>query len=347
MNAFRNLNGAMKKKKYYSRTEFESPASSTVEPIASRYANGEYRLVNVFVEGYDDVAFWRGIFDDYETDRLKFEISVPPRKDLAKGKRVLLDMIPQSGPNLLLCMDSDFDYLFNGNTEQSRLVNESPYVFHTYAYATENYLCHPPSLHRVCAKATKNDTLIFDFEAFLKEYSRIIHPLFLWYAYSAMRKSERIFSLIDFRTSVRLNYLDMNDNGQPTLSWLQRQVDKRLLTLEHNNPDWISPVNQFGEQIARFGATSSNIYYFMQGHTLLDNVIITLLRTVCDRLRDMTIQRINTGTKQGIALKNELSNYNNALRNVREILLDNEHYKDCFLYLQLRSDIERYIATLE
>ena len=138
MNAFRNLNGAMKKKKYYSRTEFESPASSTVEPIASRYANGEYRLVNVFVEGYDDVAFWRGIFDDYETDRLKFEISVPPRKDLAKGKRVLLDMIPQSGPNLLLCMDSDFDYLFNGNTEQSRLVNESPYVFHTYAYATEN-----------------------------------------------------------------------------------------------------------------------------------------------------------------------------------------------------------------
>ena len=85
----------------------------------------------------------------------------------------------------------------------------------------------------------------------------------------------------------------------------------------------------------------------MQGHTLLDNVIITLLRTVCDRLRDMTIQRINTGSKQGIALKNELSNYNNALRNVREVLLDNEHYKDCFLYLQLRSDIERYIATLE
>lgn len=181
------------KEKHNSRNYFEAAAPTSVEPIASRYANGEYRLVNVFVEGYDDVAFWRGIFDDYETDRLKFEISVPPRKDLAKGKRVLLDMIPESGPNLLLCMDSDFDYLFNGNTEQSRLVNDSPYVFHTYAYATENYLCHPPSLHRVCAKATKNDTLIFDFETFLKEYSRIIYPLFLWYAYSAMRKSERIF----------------------------------------------------------------------------------------------------------------------------------------------------------
>ena len=249
----------MKKQKRYYR---EEPQPATL-PIVSRYANGDYRLVKVFVEGYDDVAFWRGIFDDYETDRLKFEISVPPRQDLAKGKRVLLDMIPESSPDLLLCVDSDFDYLFDGHTEQSRLVNESPYLFHTYAYATENYLCHPPSLHRICAKATKNDTLIFDFEAFLREYSRIIYPLFLWYAYSARRKSERAFSLIDFRTSVRLNYLDLRDNGQPTLEWLQRQADKRLHALEVHNRDWTHEVRHFGEQIAEYGVTPYNVYYFM------------------------------------------------------------------------------------
>lgn len=84
----------MKKQKRYYR---EEPQPATL-PIVSRYANGDYRLVKVFVEGYDDVAFWRGIFDDYETDRLKFEISVPPRQDLAKGKRVLLDMIPEAAP---------------------------------------------------------------------------------------------------------------------------------------------------------------------------------------------------------------------------------------------------------
>ena len=310
----------MKKQKRYYR---EEPQPATL-PIVSRYANGDYRLVKVFVEGYDDVAFWRGIFDDYETDRLKFEISVPPRQDLAKGKRVLLDMIPESSPDLLLCVDSDFDYLFDGHTEQSRLVNESPYLFHTYAYATENYLCHPPSLHRICAKATKNDTLIFDFEAFLREYSRIIYPLFLWYAYSARR-----------------------NNGQPTLEWLQRQADKRLHALEVHNRDWTHEVRLFGEQIAEYGVTPYNVYYFMQGHTLLDNVIITLLHAVCDKLRDITTQRINMGTKQGVALKNEISNYNNALRNVREVLLDNEHYKDCFLYHKLQNDIERYVASLK
>ena len=106
-------------------------------------------------------------------------------------------------------------------------------------------------------------------------------------------------------------------------------------------------MRHFGEQIAEYGVTPYNVYYFMQGHTLLDNVIITLLHAVCDKLRDITTQRINMGTKQGVALKNEISNYNNALRNVREVLLDNEHYKDCFLYHKLQNDIERYVASLK
>lgn len=332
----------MKKRRKEKRRQIPKPTVLT-----SRYTIGDYRLVHVFVEGYDDVAFWRGIFDDYETALLKFEISVPPRPDLAKGKRVLLDMIPQSGPDTLLCVDSDFDYLFDGHNEQSRLVTRSSYMFHTYAYATENYLCYPPSLHRVCAKATKNDTLIFDFERFMARYSRIIYPLFLWYAFSARRKSEKAFSLADFRSSVRLNYLDLNEDGLATLEWLQRQVSKQVRLLELHNADWAEEVEAFGREIKRFGAVPDNIHFFMQGHTLLDNVVLTLLHAVCEKLREMTTQRIVSGTKQGMALKNELSNYNNALRNVREVLLDNEHYKDCFLYRNLKKDIERYIVGLE
>ena len=315
--------------------------------VLSSYREGDYRLVKVYVEGYDDVAFWRGVFDDYETDQLRFEISVPPREDLAKGKRVLLEMIPRSNSEMILCVDSDFDYLFNGYNDQSRLVNESPFLFHTYAYATENFLCYPPSLHRVCARATKNDAMIFDFEAFMASYSQIIYPVFLWYVYSARRKSERAFSLTDFRSTVRLNYLDLHNDGEHTLAWLKRQVDKRLLSLEHNNPDWTADVQQLGDEIAQFGVTPYNVYLFMQGHTLMDNVVMILLNAVCEKLRDMATQRITAGTKQGIALKNELSNYNNALRNVREVLLDNEHSRDCFLYHKLQQDIERYIANLK
>ena len=185
-------------------------------------------LVRVYVEGYEDVAFWRGIFDHFHNPYLRFEISVPNRDDLPKGKKVLMSMIGRtSADEVLLCVDSDFDYLFDGSTEQSREILEAENMFHTYTYATENYLCYAPSLRNVCVKATKNDTRIFDFERFFAEYSRTIYPLFLWYAFSAQLKEENIFTLAEFRASVRLGYADIRHNGENTLAWLGQNVERR------------------------------------------------------------------------------------------------------------------------
>ena len=84
-------------------------------------ANPDQRLVRVYVEGYEDVAFWRGIFDHFQNPYMRFEISVPNRADLPKGKKVLMGMIPRSSDELILCVDSDFDFLSADRTEQSRL----------------------------------------------------------------------------------------------------------------------------------------------------------------------------------------------------------------------------------
>ena len=45
------------------------------------------KLVRVFVEGYEDVAFWRGIFDHFRNPYLRFEISVPIAKIFPRAKR--------------------------------------------------------------------------------------------------------------------------------------------------------------------------------------------------------------------------------------------------------------------
>lgn len=84
----------------------------------------------------------------------------------------------------------------------------------------------------------------------------------------------------------------------------------------------------------------------MQGHTLMDNVVMVMLNSVCEELKLMSNIRINTSTKTGTALRNEMSNYNNALRNVRDVLLDNEGYKECSLYKKLQNDIDKYISKL-
>ena len=307
-------------------------------------ADPEQRLVKVYVEGYEDVAFWRGIFDHFQNPYLRFEISVPDRGDLPKGKKVLLGTIPQSSEELLLCVDSDFDYLFAGRTEQSKEVLGARYMFHTYAYATENYLCYAPSLHNVCVKATKNDTRIFDFVRFMHDYSCTIYPLFVWYAFSAQLATENVFRLIDFKASVRLGYLEIEENGAKTLEWLRRNVEKREKLLRQRNPKMVEPMKRFEEQLRERGVRPENTYLFMHGHTLMDNVVMILLNSVCEKLRAMSIARITASQKQGVALKNEMSNYNNSLRSIRDVLLDNENYTKCPLYKRLQRDIERYIA---
>ncbi|MBR4055091.1 MAG: DUF4435 domain-containing protein [Rikenellaceae bacterium] len=302
------------------------------------------RLVRVYVEGYEDVAFWRGIFDHFDNPYYVFEISVPNRPDMAKGKKVLEALIPQSNEQLLLCVDGDFDYLFQKHRAESRKIVEAPFMFHTYAYATENYVCYAPSLHNVCVRATKNDTRIFDFEKFMAEYSRTIYPLFLWYALSARDSDINVFQLSDFRNSVKINYLEPDDNARTTLDWLSRQVSRRRTSLENARPDIAERIDDFARELQDMGVYPEDTYLYMHGHTLMDNVVMITLNAVCERLRCMSVSRINSSSQRGQALSNELSNYSNQLRNVRDVLLDNENYTDCFLYHKLSNDIDAYLC---
>lgn len=304
------------------------------------------RLVKVFVEGYEDVAFWRSIFDHFTNPYVRFEISVPTRKDLPKGKKVLLSMAQEANEEMLLCMDSDFDYLFDDEDEVSKQITSSPYMFHTYTYATENYLCYAPSLHNVCVKAVKNDTHIFDFEKFMAGYSRTIYPLFLWYAYSASRKTENVLPLIDFKAAVRIGYLDLEQNGINTIAWLERNVTRRVASLEAENPDMAAEIPLFAEKIRRKGVEPELTYLFMHGHTLMDNVVMVLLDGVCEKLRQLSLSKIIHSSKEGVALKNEMSNYTNSLRSIRDVLLDNENYTSSPLYQRLKEDIQQYIRRV-
>ena len=304
-------------------------------------------LVHVDVEGYEDVAFWRGIFDHFKNPYLRFEISVPNRDDLPKGKQVIMSMIGKTdAESVLLCVDSDFDYLFDGATEQSAKLLGAKNMFHTYTYATENYLCYAPSLHNVCVKATKNDTRIFDFVCFMAEYSKIIYPLFLWYLYSALHHTERLFTLSEFRASVRLGYVDIRHNGEYILAWLQRNVERRLEALKRDNLEIIDDVENIAQEVEKRGVTAENCYLYMHGHTLMDNVVMPLLTSVCDKLRQLSVAKIHNSKVEGVALKNELQNYTNTLRSIRDVLLDNENYTSCPLYKQLRDDIQEYLDMM-
>ena len=95
------------------------------------------RKIVAYVESYDDVAFWRSMFDDFEDDNCYFEVMLPSKKTLCKGKKSVLmnNLGSRLGQDMVACVDSDYDYLLHGTTSTSRQINESRYVFQTYAYA--------------------------------------------------------------------------------------------------------------------------------------------------------------------------------------------------------------------
>ncbi|SUE33093.1 Predicted ATP-binding protein involved in virulence [Rikenella microfusus] len=321
-----------------------------VQNITSEYFEAISALhkrnrVMVYVEGYDDIPFWRSIFDEFETPDRRFEISTPARNDLAKGKKVVLQFADQAGKSLILCVDSDFDYLFGDLSSQSRTVNHTPYLLQTYTYAIENYLCYPPSLHSVCVRATKKDAHIFDFEEFMAEYSRTIYPLFVWYAYAARVDRPTIFTLADFRNTVKINYINVEDNGEDTLEWLGKQVAKRLRFLRAKHQKRLPEVDKFDAYLREKGVVPEETHLYMQGHALLDNVVSVLVGTVCNALRKMAVGQILGSSRQGLPLNNELSSYNNSLSDVDELLKSNTGFRSCPLFTKLRADIVRMLEN--
>ena len=320
-----------------------------VQNITSEYFEATSALqkrnrVMVYVEGYDDIPFWRAIFDEFETPDRRFEISTPARNDLAKGKKVVLQFAPQAGRNLILCVDSDFDYLFGDLSSQSRMVNHTPFLLQTYTYAIENYLCYPPSLHSVCVRATKKDVHLFDFEEFMREYSRIIYPVFVWYAFAARIDRPTIFTLADFRNTVKINFINVEENGEDTLVWLEKQVAKRLKFLRAKHQRWRPEVEKFEAYLKERGVVPEETHLYMQGHTLMDNVVSVVVGTVCNALRKLAVRQIMGSSRQGLPLNNELSSYNNVLSDVDELLKINTGYRSCPLFAKLHGDIVRMLG---
>ena len=154
-----------------------------------------------YVESYDDIAFWRTRLAELENEERYFQVMLPSATSLAKGKKMVLMntfYTTELGRSLIACVDSDYDFLLQGATNVSRKINRNPYIFQTYGYAIENFHCFAESLHEVCVQATLNDRYILDFPAFLKRYSQIAYPLFLWNVWFYRQHDTHTFPMYDF-----------------------------------------------------------------------------------------------------------------------------------------------------
>ena len=300
-----------------------------------------------YVESYDDVAFWRSIFADFEDENFYFEVMLPSNKSLCKGKKsVLMNKLgSRLGQNMVACVDSDYDYLLQGVTSTSRQINSSAYVFQTYAYAIENYQCYAGSLHEACTMATLNDRSLVDLVGFMTLYSQIAYPLFIWSVWFYRQRNLSEFSLTDFNAYVRLDHVSVRQ-PEDALMAMDRRVKNKLRELEKRHPRALEEIEAMKAEFAYLGVHPENTYMFIQGHHIMESVTMKILTPVCNALRREREEEIKRLAEHHVQFRNELTCYERSLLPVDVVLKKQTGFKDSPVYKKLEKDIREFLKRI-
>ena len=319
-------------------------SSSYVEAANVLRGKQARRRIVAYVESYDDIYFWRTVLSRFENDRRYFEVMLPSKVNLTRGKKsVLMNFVGDHvGPDMIACVDADYDYLLQGVTEQSRRVLQSPYVFHTYVYAIENYQCYVPSLHDVCVAVTLNDHRIFDFREYFRQYSEACFPLFVWSVWAYRTGHHSRFSLTDFNRVTDPGGFSVQ-NPETSLLKIKRKVNTKVRELQRMFPGNKEAYLKLKDEVKQLGVTPQTTYLFMQGHHLFDTVVAPIETKVCNKMRQERQNEIYQAQAHKTQKRNEMSCYENSLQDVKAMLKKNTGYQQCDLFLKVQEEVRRYL----
>ena len=303
------------------------------------------RRIVVYVESYDDVFFWRSVLGRYEDDKLTFDIMLPSRNlHLDRGKKAAIsNMLKGVGRDMIACVDADYDYILQGATEMSRQMLENPYIFHTYAYAIENFQCYAKGLHETCVMVTLNDRRIFNFERFLLSYSQTIWPLFVWHVvFLQRRKMTMHFDMCEFNKVVVLPSVHIQ-NPKWAIEYLSKKVRAKMFQLERRFPKLKDALPETERMLRDLGINDYNTYLYIQGHHLFDLVVSPVVQTVCDILRNEQENDIRDRAVHSEQARTEIACYENSLGKVKMMMKKNTYYQFSPEFQKILADVERYL----
>ena len=303
------------------------------------------RRIVVYVESYDDVFFWRSVLGRYEDDKLTFDIMLPSRNlHLDRGKKAAIsNMLKGVGRDMIACVDADYDYILQGATEMSRQMLENPYIFHTYAYAIENFQCYAKGLHETCVMVTLNDHRIFNFERFLQSYSQTIWPLFVWHVvFLQRRKMTMHFDMCEFNKVVVLPSVHIQ-NPKWAIEYLSKKVRAKMFLMERRFPKLKDALPETERMLRDLGINDNNTYLYIQGHHLFDLVVSPVVQTVCDILRNEQENDIRDRAVHSEQARTEIACYENSLGKVKMMMKKNTYYQFSPEFQKILADVERYL----
>ena len=103
--------------------EFDDYYNSSERLISSNIIQETPDLITVHVEATEDKSFWSYILKPYFKSLDFYAYS---NEKLATGKQGLKKLFSETNKLLIICLDSDYDYLF-----QNSEIIQNPFIFQT------------------------------------------------------------------------------------------------------------------------------------------------------------------------------------------------------------------------
>jgi hypothetical protein len=222
------------------------------------------------LEASEDEHFWSRFFKRYAPDKKILFLAHSSNEKGVETSGVDHSFLFRKylDKQFFICIDSDYRYLMREHN-----IDYKHFIFQTYTYSFENHHCVPQLLDEVCKQCCGLYNDFFDFDRFLKEYSRIVFDLFIWHLYF-VQYDEKRFTKLEFRRIASLypssHDFDVRNNCNAVLRELQYRVNDKIGELREEY-HYVN-IKALQTKYMSLGIFPDNAFLFIRGHNIFDMI---------------------------------------------------------------------------
>lgn len=303
--------------------------------------------LSVLCEDIYDNGFWRCIIEHAEPS-LKDKLDFPnPHPKGTRGKNVVKKFKDYVNKKMIICVDSDCEYLYEDNVWYI-----GRYIYHTIVHSRENFQCNPLSLNEICKQIADKS---YDFKTLFERISQAISILFyIWIhlketgnysSFDRIVNNEQFRNILDFN-NIQFNSLEDETN---VVLDIERRVDRVLKDIEAMDEGWYQSIIEYevplirNKLIEQYGIHQEEILLFFYGHGVLENLVEPLTIKITDLLKRSRIDEVRRELSQ--ASKKDLNNTIERIENAAKQDVKTK-IADSFLYIIYAIE-DKYIKAIQ
>ncbi len=274
--------------------------------------------LSVLCEDISDNSFWRCIIEHAEPS-LKDKLDFPnPHQKGTRGKDVLKKFKNYVNEKMIICVDSDCEYLYENNVWYI-----DTYIYHTILHSRENFQCNHLSLNEICKEIADKS---YNFRTLFEHISQKISTLFyIWIhlketgnysGFDGIVNNEQFRNILNFH-NIQFDSLEDKINLEQAI---EDRVDRVLKDIEASMGEgWYQSVIDYelplirNKLIEQYGIHQEEILLFFYGHGVLENLVEPLTIKITDLLKKSRIEEVRLELSQ--ASENDINNIINGIEN--------------------------------